>query len=146
MGKATWWMVRVSSEPGGSGGGAAPVVVGVTKDDVGRLTGLAADASTLVQVSLGCALGLKSPALPAPLLLPGHRLAFGTVDRLAWEDLVSSDRSFNDALSVLRFLASARSGETCSAYGSKPDKCPGQLNHTRRRRFWADGNRRSEHE
>ena len=150
MGEVAWWMVRVNPELG-SGSSADPVVVGVTKDDVGRLTGLAADALTLVQVSLGCGLGLKSPAFPAPLLSPSHQLAFGMVDRLAWEDLVNSDQSFNNVLSVLHLLASARSGEICSAYGSKPDKCPGQLNHTQRqrfwaKRFWANGNRRPEHE
>ena len=138
MGEVTWWMVGASPEPGGGGDGAAPVVAHVVKDDVGRLTGLAADARTPVQVSLGCGLALKPPAFPAPLLLSGHPLAFGMAGRLAWEHLMDSDQCLSDALFTSRFLASAHRGNPCPAHGSKPDQCPGRINHTQRRRFRAE--------
>lgn len=151
MGEVAWWMVRISPELG-SGGGAAPAVAHVIKDDVERLTAFTADTLTLVQVRLeGCGLDMKSPTFYAPLLLSGHQLAFGTADRPMWEHLLNSDRSFSDALSTVHVFPSARSGKICAVHGHKTDKCPGRLNHTQRRRFWAErvwanGNRRPKHE
>lgn len=147
MGEVAWWMVPISLALGDDGSGTTPAVSHVTKDGVGQLTGFAADTLTLVQFILGvCCLVMRSSAFHASLLLLGHQAAFGMADWLTWEDSVNSDQSFRDALSSVHVLPSARSGKVCFVCGNKPEKCPGQLNHTGCSRAWVDGNGRSEHE